>query len=360
VNPPAPSTSHTPSPARCFYLQCLQALPMGACALDKDNNLLLWNPALQALTGISGDKVLGRPLRALALPWRELLSDFISLGEQHRYQQRLSLGDKTHWLNLHKARCGEQGQILLVEDISETWLAESHLMHSERLASIGRLAAGVAHEIGNPITAIACLAQNLREEREDDEEIAEISTQIIAQSKRVSRIMHSLLRFAHSGGHGLARQPVGLAQLAAEAIDLLSLDAQSTPMVFRNLCDPAHLALGDASLLLQVLLNLLTNARDASPSGATIRIRSSAGESHVELLVEDEGSGIPKHLQNRLFEPFFTTKEPGQGTGLGLALAYAIVEEHHGQISLDTAASGDEPQGSRFRVRLPKYSADLG
>jgi len=348
-SPTAENTGHE-------HWQCLQALPMGVCALDENDRLLLWNAPLQALTGIGEPQVLGRPLATLATPWRELFSDFIALSEQHLHKQRLSLPGKTHWLNLHKAplNAQSQGLVLLVEDISETWLLEKHLMHSERLASIGRLAAGVAHEIGNPITAIACLAQNLREEREHDAEIAQISQQIIEQSKRVSRIVRSLLGFAHSGVREPAREPVNLAGLAAEAIALLSLGQQSTPVVFHNLCAPSHVARGDAPRLLQVLLNLLANARDASPQGAAIRIRSTESEDSVELLVEDQGSGIPKHLKNRLFEPFFTTKEPGQGTGLGLALAYAIVEEHHGQISLDNP-SGSEPPGSRFRVRLPRY-----
>jgi len=346
-----------PSQSPCHaHLHYLQQLPMGALALDENRHLLLWNSALQLLTGIDESKVLGLPLSALVSPWAELFGDFISKGEPHRHKQRLILAGKTHWLNLHKAESGEQGLLVLVEDISETWLLEKHLMHSERLASIGRLAAGVAHEIGNPITAIACLAQNLREEREHDAEITQICQQIIEQSKRVSRIVRSLLGFAHAGVHELAREPVNLAQLAAEAIALLSLDQQSTPVVFHNLCAPSHVASGDAPRLLQVLLNLLANARDASPQGAAIRIRSTANEDSVELLVEDQGSGIPKHLKNRLFEPFFTTKEPGQGTGLGLALAYAIVEEHHGQITLDSPSPSEQP-GSRFRVRLPRYAA---
>jgi len=332
-------------------LEPLQVLPIGTLAIDKSGLLQLWNRPLQLLTTISETQALGKPLDALAAPWAELLRDFIASGEPHRHKQRLLLAGKTHWLNLHKARIDEQRTLILVEDISETWLLEKHLVHSERLASIGRLAAGVAHEIGNPITAIACLAQNLREERQDDAEIAEISNQIIEQSKRVSRIVRSLLRFAHAGGRELVQQPVNLAQLSQEAIALLSLDRQSAKVVFHNLCDETHVAIGDAPRLLQVLLNLLANARDASPQGAAIRIDSTAFENHVELLVEDEGSGIPKHLLNHLFEPFFTTKEPGQGTGLGLALAYAIVEEHHGQISLDSSTA----PGSRFRVRLPRY-----
>ncbi|KXU34093.1 hypothetical protein AXE65_07725 [Ventosimonas gracilis] len=346
------------SPSPCHaHLQYLQQLPMGSLVLDENHRLRLWNRALQLLTGMNESQVLGLPLCALASPWTELFDDFINKNAPHRHKQRLILAGKTHWLNLHKAGLGEQGLLVLVEDISETWLLEKHLMHSERLASIGRLAAGVAHEIGNPITAIACLAQNLREERENDAEIAQICQQIIEQSKRVSRIVRSLLGFAHAGVRELAREPVNLAQLAAEAIALLSLDQQSTPVVFHNLCAPEHVASGDAPRLLQVLLNLLANARDASPPGAAIRIRSTIHEDSVELLVEDQGSGIPKDLKNRLFEPFFTTKEPGQGTGLGLALAYAIVEEHHGQITLDSP-SASEPLGSCFRVRLPSYTAE--
>jgi len=350
--PASPSAYHEP-------LQYLHALPMGTLVLDESGCLRLWNRPLQLLTKINESQALGRPLTALAAPWSELLSDFIASDEPHRHKQRLSFAGKNHWFNLHKANMGEQGLMVLVEDISETWLLEKHLMHSERLASIGRLAAGVAHEIGNPITGIACLAQNLREERQADAEITEISNQIIELSKRVTRIVRSLLRFAHAGGRELAQQPVNLAQLAGEAIALLSLDQQSSQVIFHNLCDEAHIAIGDAPRLLQVLLNLLANARDASPAGAAIRIRSAANETHVELLVEDEGSGIPKHLLNRLFEPFFTTKEPGQGTGLGLALAYAIVEEHHGQISLDNSSGNPTQPGSRFRVRLPRQVADL-
>jgi len=341
-------------------LRCLQQLPMGVCALDGAQCLLLWNPPLQLLTGIAEQSALGKPLAALPAPWGRLLGDFIARPAQHLHKQRLSLADKTHWLNLHKSSLGESGEadgwVVLVEDISETWLLENHLMHSERLASIGRLAAGVAHEIGNPITGIACLAQNLRAERAGDPEIAEISSQIIEQSKRVSRIVRSLLGFAHAGARELAQEPVGLAQLAQEAIALLSLDQHGRSVRFFNLCEAAHFAVGDAPRLLQVLLNLLANARDASPVGACIRIRSLLHEGHqVELLVEDEGSGVPKHLAGRLFEPFFTTKEPGQGTGLGLALAYAIVEEHHGQLSLDSPIDSNG-RGSRFRVRLQRHA----
>src|SRR3546814_3349548 len=114
------------------------------------------------------------------------------------------------------------GLVLLVGDLTETQYLEDRLVHSERLASIGRLAAGVAHEIGNPITGIACLAQNLREERETDNEISEISNQIVEQTKRVSRIVQSLMSFAHAGGRQQDMYPVSLAEVTKDAMPLLS------------------------------------------------------------------------------------------------------------------------------------------
>ena len=126
-------------------------------------------------------------------------------------------------------------------------------------------------------------------------------------------------------------------------------------MQFFNLCDPDHLAKGDPQRLAQVLINLLSNARDASPVGGAIRVTSDATEQSVELIVEDEGTGIPQAIMDRLFEPFFTTKDPGKGTGLGLALVYSIVEEHYGQITIDSPADPERQRGTRFRVTLPRY-----
>ena len=180
-----------------------------------------------------------------------------------------------------------------MEDVTDTQLLEDKLVHSERLASIGRLAAGVAHEIGNPITGIACLAQNLREEREGDGELTEISSQILEQTKRVSRIVQSLMSFAHAGGRQQATEPVCLADVTQDAIGLLSLNKRSVDVEFFNLCDPEHVAEGDPQRLAQVLINLLSNARDASPPGSAIRVRSEISDHAVDLVVEDE-AGFPR------------------------------------------------------------------
>ena len=346
---------------RRYHRQTLQDLPMGVCSLAKDQEILMWNRAIEDLTGVSAQRVVGSRLAALPDPWRGLLEGFIDAPDEHLHKQRLSIEGQTRWLNLHKAAIeeplapGNSGLVLLVEDLTETQSLEDKLIHSERLASIGRLAAGVAHEIGNPITGIACLAQNLREEREGDSELTEISGQILEQTKRVSRIVQSLMSFAHAGGKQVAAEPVCLADVAQEAIGLLSLNKRSVDVQFFNLCDPEHWVEGDSQRLAQVLINLLSNARDASPPNGAIRVRSEASEQTVDLIVEDEGSGIPKSIIDRLFEPFFTTKDPGKGTGLGLALVYSIVEEHYGQITIDSPADPERECGTRISVTLPRH-----
>ena len=346
---------------RRYHRQTLQELPMGVCSLAKDQEILMWNRALEELTGISALQVVGSRLSTIAEPWQSLLNDFTKQNDEHLHKQRLQHDGHSRCLNLHKAAIaeplapGNSGLVLLIEDLTETQQLEDRLVHSERLASIGRLAAGVAHEIGNPITGIACLAQNLREERETDTEIIVISNQIVEQTKRVSRIVQSLMSFAHAGGRQQNLYPVSLAEVTQDAIALLSLNRRGTEVRFFNLCDPDHLADGDPQRLAQVLINLLTNARDASEPGGAIRVRSEVAEQTVYLIVEDEGSGIPQSIQDRLFEPFFTTKDPGEGTGLGLALVYSIVEEHYGQIDIDSPADLETQRGTRFRITLPRH-----
>ena len=247
-----------------------------------------------------------------------------------------------------------EDQVIVVEDLTDNEILERELLHSERLASIGRLAAGVAHEIGNPITGIACLAQNLQEEDEIDA-VPESAAEILKQTQRVTRIVESLVHFAHSGRDAVdpsSLQAVNLADCVDEAIHLLQLDLAARKVRFENRCDRELLVLAENQRLLQVFVNLLGNARDASERDGVVSVQAEEDGELLHISVTDDGTGIPEDIQGKVFEPFFTTREPGEGTGLGLSLVYSILENLGGRIALQSPVAGD--RGTRFRVTLAR------
>jgi len=359
---------------RLYHRQMLEELPLAACRLGRDGEILLWNNAMVDLTGIASGEVIGSKLDYLAEPWRSLLREFTESEDNSRFKQQVSLGGNNHWLNLHRTRIDTSGrgrgrdrhergdaQMLLLEDITETQVLEQELIHSERLASVGRLAAGVAHEVGNPVTGIACLAQNLHFES-DSPEVRDTADQILSQTQRISRIVHSLVNFSHGGSHdnGSERAPVDLYACVQEAVQLLSLQRDKTQVTFDNAVPQDLVAPGDNQRLIQVFINLLSNARDASPDDGHIQIDGYVEPGSVCVSVTDDGPGISPEHRERILEPFFTTKEPGEGTGLGLAMVYSIVEEHGGQLELVSPADPETGRGAKFIVQLPIQNAEFG
>jgi signal transduction histidine kinase/Na+/proline symporter len=343
---------------RRYHRRTLTRLPVGLCAFGEDGELLMWNDALATLSGIDGDSVIGARRDSLPAPWSELLGRILAASHSHLYKQPVTLEGGVRYLSLHKAELtGDDsepgGMVILVEDHSEMKWLEDELVHAARLASIGQLAAGVAHEIGNPITGISSLAQNLRYDTEDPE-ILETAEQIQQLTDRVSRIVSSLVGFAHGGRHLSSRAfaPVSLAEVTDEAIHLIHLARSGDDIAFENRCPEAPQVMGDAQRLLQVMVNLLGNARDASAPGDRVVIEATPEEAGLRLTVTDEGHGLDERVRDHLFEPFTTTKPPGEGTGLGLPLVYSIVAEHHGQIEIDSPPPGRE-RGTRISLWLP-------
>ncbi|MBY4678288.1 sensor histidine kinase [Marinobacterium arenosum] len=342
---------------RRYHKLTLQKLPIGVCTLDGDSQVLLWNAEMERYTELDADDCVGTRLDALPAPWGELLSEFIQQPEGHLPSHCLERAGSHRWYGLHKARLSnkpDSGMVILMEDETEDHLMQQTMAHSERLASIGRFAAGVAHEIGNPVTGIACLAQNLKLET-DNPDILETGDQIVGQTKRIGRIVDSLVRFAHAGRQEPTRehQPVSLFECVAEAIQLISLDTRGKQQHYLNEVPPEIRVSGNPQQLLQVFVNLLNNASDASELNGRIWIDAWLEEEAVIVTVTDEGSGIPPELQKQLFEPFFTTKEPGKGTGLGLALVYNIVEEHYGNIEIISPANNKQNKGTQVVITLP-------
>ena len=343
---------------RRFHRQTLQDLPIGVCSLGNDGEVLGWNHALEHLTGIPSTNIVGSNISHLPPPWNDIFESFVIEKDVPAHQQSLEIDGRQRWLSLHKAAIKSDGYlndgvVVVIEDQTEMRLLEQQLGHNERLASIGRLAAGVAHEIGNPITGIACLAQNLKYDT-DNEETLETSQQILEQTQRVTRIVQSLVSFSHSGHSQIKLEPVDLHHVIEEAVGLIKLSRSGKDYVIINEIPPETLVKGDSQKLIQVFINLLSNATDASPVGSPIRISGELSEHSLTVSVEDQGTGIPQEVMERIYEPFVTTKDPGKGTGLGMALVYSIVEEHQGRITIDSpinSASG----GTRVTIILPRY-----
>ncbi|WP_250656492.1 sensor histidine kinase [Alkalimarinus coralli] len=346
---------------RRYHRQTLQNLPIAACSLGNDLEILMWNQAMTVLTGVSSDQVIGSTLCSIPAPWAGLLDEFAQGDQSHYHKKRVDLQGQPHWFNLHKSQIAgpqnsEGGLVILLEDQTENQLLEEKLIHSSRLASVGRFAAGVAHEIGNPVTGIACLAQNMKLET-DDKEMLSTAQQIIDQTKRISNILQSLMNFSRSGNHSQTNvhEPANIYRCIQEATNLLSLSDLSSNVEYQVNCEDNLTVIGDEQRLVQVFINLLSNARDASPEGSMIRITGKIDGYSAIIEVSDQGSGIPKDQLGHVFEPFYTTKDPNKGTGLGLSLVYSIVEEHYGQIQVISPTDEQTGRGTTVKLSLPAH-----
>ena len=168
------------------------------------------------------------------------------------------------------------------------------------------------------------------------------------------------MNFARTGNHAHANryEPVLVRRCVDESINLLSLSDKRLGIRYLNDCPGDLMILGDEQRLVQVFINLLANARDASTEGGDVRISGKRDGYSAIIEVTDDGSGIPRQQLDHIFEPFYTTKAPNQGTGLGLSLVYSIVEEHYGNIQVDSPLNPDSGRGTSVRIRLPAYEPD--
>jgi signal transduction histidine kinase len=348
---------------RRYHRQVLLDLPLGVCTIDRLRTVTIWNLAMEVMTGLRARDAVGVQLHHLPAPWGHVLGGFASATDEHIYHLEVNHENDKRWFNLHKAAIpgpvpvdhpveeARTSQVMLMEDLTNLETLEAELAHSERLASVGRLAAGVAHEIGNPVTGIASLAQNLRHE-DEPEVVRDSIEEILNQTQRITAIVKTLMNFSRSGGIGANIQRFPVREVAEEAIRLIKLTHHGQQISCTNEC-PETLALeGDRQGLSQVLVNLLSNACDASPAGAEVVLKATQKSDQVVIEVIDQGEGIPRENQAYIFEPFFTTKPPGEGTGLGLTMTYKIIADHQGSINVDSAPG----EGTRVIIELPKAS----
>jgi signal transduction histidine kinase len=342
----------------------LRSLPDGLASLTLDGRVRAANDRLAALLATTPGELLGKRIT------RFLSIDLLDPPQELRDVECRLLPaegapvDVSLTTLLHRDRVGGPSElVVIVRDVREVVALRGRLLTSGRMAAVGELAAGIAHELNNPIAYVRANLSVLREhvqtlckELETSPlapklapvlaEAEEIVDESLEGMDRAAGIVRDVREFSHAGSD--ERSSVDLCDLVEQSIRVARLQLPRQAQVERTLEDLPPVAC-EPQRIKQVFLNLLVNAAQAVGEGGRIRVSGAASDRGVELVFDDDGCGIaPAHLE-RIFDPFFTTKPVGIGTGLGLAIAFRIVEEHGGRIS----AEPGEEAGTRFRVWLP-------
>ncbi|SDF31678.1 sensor histidine kinase [Phytopseudomonas seleniipraecipitans] len=370
----------------------IDSMPSALIALDEQLYVAQWNQEASALSGTSLDEAVNQPV-FLAFPLlKPYLSKLKRTAEQHRVEkiERVTWirdDEPHHYALTFYPLIGSigRGVVIRIDDITQRLNLEEVMVQSEKMLSVGGLAAGMAHEINNPLGAILHNVQNIRRRlspelprNQEQAELAGVSLQAIdgyltarevptlldgiqQAGTRAAKIVTHMLSFSRLSNRQLA--PCQLPALIDQAVEIASNDFDLTESFdFKSLLIEREFDLelgpipGIANELEQVLLNLLKNAaqalhlRDDDSAPGKIILRTRLAPPWAEVQVEDNGVGIPEAVRKRIFEPFFTTKEVGQGTGLGLSVSYFIVTNNHkGQMEVQSRTG----QGTCFTLRLP-------
>lgn len=351
---------------RRFTGLIIDSLPVGLYVIDRDYRVKVWNRKRETGTqGLRRDEVVGRPVFEVLTrqPAAQLRADFDRIfrtGEVQQLDIETGAGRERRFYRITKIPMRLDGDaithiITIGEDITETHTTQQRILQSEKLAAIGQLAAGVMHEINNPLATIgACVAAiEGRLGSDAGPQVQEYLKVIEREVERCTRIVDGLLEFSRPRPSNRTRVPVDLNDLVGETLFLLKHHQRFKRLqVVRDLAPDLPEVPADREQLIQVLMALLLNAVDAMEHGGSLTVRTRRNPARADEVmaeVEDTGVGMARSELTKIFEPFYTTKPPGRGTGLGLSICYGIMQEHGGRIEADS-----EPgRGSTFRVILP-------
>lgn len=354
---------------RRFTDAILDSLPLSLYAIDRDYNIAAWNRNRElGELGIPRDSVLGKNVfNVLTRQRRELLepefSHVFETGEIERIEQETmtSDGETRHWLVSKIPMWAGGGEavthvITVGEDITARVEANRGVARAEKLAAVGRLAAGVVHEINNPLATISACAEALESRLREgafagstaEADLREYLGLIRSEGFRCKNITTGLLDFSRT--RAVQYRPVSVADIISSAARLLSHQQRGSGIEIKVEA-PEYLLLisGDAGQLQQAVIALATNAIDAMPNGGVLTLAGGSNEKSVLIEVKDTGNGIAPEDLPKIFEPFFTTKEVGDGTGLGLAVCYGILTEHGGGLNVQSTVGA----GTTFTITLP-------
>ena len=338
------------------------ALNEGIAVLDPEGRLTRGNRALARLLDLPAPALIGRPFWTMVVGDVEGEAGLIGAARRGERPAPLAIRSLTlgRVVRLTAAPVAETAErvavVVLVEDVTEQRALETQLIQSEKLAAVGQLVSGVAHELNNPLTSIAGLSEFLQDRPGIAAAEREHLRVIHEQAERAGRIVRNLLTFARKGSPG--ETIVDLNDVVARTALLVAYELNLRGIVLAEDRSPGELLVrGNRDELQQVLLNLVNNAVHAVrdlPTGSrrvTLITRGEGGQAIMR--VRDSGAGVPEELIPELFTPFFTTKEPGEGTGLGLSLSYRIVEPHGGRLWYQPVPGG----GAEFQASIPLATA---
>ena len=338
-----------------FSENIVESLNVGVLAVDLEGIVESWNTRMEQLFGVLRRDAVGRRLSSL-LP-EELAQEIAARGDQEHitgiYKQRLHHQGKHLTLNVSitplVSKSDERiGRLLLFDDVTQRERMEEQMSQTEKLTSLGLLAAGVAHEVNTPLAVISNYIQMLAKQMPEGDPRQSIIDKIVKQTFRASEIVNNLLNFSRTGAAEAASVDVN--RVVEETLSLVAHPLKAAQIqVVKELGDSLPPVHGSANKLQQVFLNLFLNARDAMPGGGMLEVRTGAHNGSVEIEIADTGAGIPREDINRIFDPFFTTKSSGRGTGLGLSVSYGIIKEHAGKIDVRSTPG----KGTAFHVEFP-------
>ncbi|MFI5096550.1 MAG: ATP-binding protein [Candidatus Acidiferrales bacterium] len=338
-----------------FSENIVESLNVGVLAVDLEGTVEAWNSRMEQVFGVPRDAAVGQPLGSL-LP-AELASEIASRDDQEQitgiYKHRFQRQGRSLILNVSitplVGKSGERiGRLLLFDDVTQRERMEEQMSQTEKLTSLGLLAAGVAHEVNTPLAVISNYIQMLAKQMPDGDPRHSIIEKIVKQTFRASEIVNNLLNFSRTGAGELA--DVDLNRVVEETLSLVAHPLKTSQIrVVKQLTEDLPPVRGSANKLQQVFLNLFLNARDAMPTGGMLEVRTAAHNGTVEIEVVDTGNGIPREHIHKIFDPFFTTKATGRGTGLGLSVSYGIIKEHAGRIDVRSTPG----RGTAFHVEFP-------
>lgn len=341
---------------RMLHHNIVSSIMSALVTTTRDGKISFFNPVAEQITGYKERELLGSDINALFPDLRHILSNEDKRGTLTTETTVQVLRGRTVYLQwfvspLRDGQGNHVGQVLIFQDVSRLKDMEAQIKRAEQLAGIGRLAAGIAHEIRNPLAAISGSVQMLAQEGMDKDTRQRLMDIVLRETDHLNMWISDFLEFARPRRMEMLR--VRLPQAVSDLLEVFRHDPTAAGVQVSLVVEgTAGVIEGDAARLRQVLWNLLKNAAQAMPGGGELTVRIGrvlrGGVPYVAIAVEDTGAGIPSGELDRIFEPFYTTKE--RGTGLGLATSFRIVQDHHGTIEVSSRVRA----GTTFRVYLPE------